>query len=245
MFRILAFSIFIVSALFGGNFDLKTYKSQLLKVEDIYAYIKDDEAIKIGSSGVVSHQFKSSTSIIARAVVIEKKDGLAKLEFRVFDMLEQNALPVPGIIPEKGDEVTLNFLYNRALIIAPDKQSYDYISAQFPELYFVHPDIFGAYLIQNFELGPKRSSFRGFCSKNAVGIIIFALDEKAQIVDCQDFNVLQEVSIPKASELQTPFYSRISGYKTHIFDFEAQEVKDYYKYYDVLINLPKVLKDEK
>ena len=95
-----------------ADFDFKVVKTQLLKTEDLYAYVKDDPRIKLNSSGVVMHNFDKSKSIIARASVIAKENGMAKLEFSVFSSLEQEALPLPNILPEVGDEVILNFLYD-------------------------------------------------------------------------------------------------------------------------------------
>ncbi|WP_171822830.1 plasminogen-binding N-terminal domain-containing protein, partial [Campylobacter coli] len=49
-----------------------------------------------------------------------------------------------------------------------------------------------------------------------------------------------ELTISKPSSIQVPFYSRIGGYKSNFFDFNSQEVGNYYRYYDALINIPKV-----
>ncbi|EOH1932907.1 TPA: plasminogen-binding N-terminal domain-containing protein [Campylobacter coli] len=238
----LKFLIFILSlsiGLFAADLNLKPVKTELLKVEDIYGYIKDSSDIKLNSSGVVIQRFQTSKSIIARASVIAKEKGLAKLKFSVFADLEQDALPLPNVVPQKGDEVVLNFLYDRGLVIAPDEQTYNKLVSSFPEIYFTHIDILGAQLIRSSSLAPKRSDFRKFCADNAVGILIFALEDKAKIVDCQDFSELYELAIAKPSSIQVPFYSRIGGYKSNFFDFNSQEVGNYYRYYDALINLPK------
>ena len=46
------------------------------------------------------------------------------MRFEVFDALEQKALPLPGILPKSGDELVLNYLYDRSLIVAPNKEIY-------------------------------------------------------------------------------------------------------------------------
>lgn len=239
MLKFLTFILSLSIGLFAADLNLKPVKTELLKVEDIYGYIKDSSDVKLNSSGVVIQRFQTSKSIIARASVIAKEKGLAKLKFSVFADLEQDALPLPNVVPQKGDEVVLNFLYDRGLVIAPDEQTYNKLVSSFPEIYFTHIDILGAQLIRSSSLAPKRSDFRKFCADNAVGILIFALEDKAKMVDCQDFSELYELAIAKPSSIQVPFYSRIGGYKSNFFDFNSQEVGNYYRYYDALINLPK------
>ncbi|MBZ7963917.1 plasminogen-binding N-terminal domain-containing protein [Campylobacter sp. 2457A] len=243
MLRFIALFLTLNLTLFAANFDLKPFKTELLKVNDIYGYIKDSPEIQINSSGVVLQQFKNSKSIIARASVIAKENGLAKLEFSVFSDLKQEALPLPNVLPKSGDEVVLNFLYDRGVIVAPDEKTYNDLVSDFPQIYFTHIDIFGAQLIRSSTVAPKRSDFRKFCADNAVGILIFALEDKAKIIDCQNFNELYEFPIEKASSVQIPFYSRVSGYRTNFFDFNAQEMSDYYRYYNALIDFSKVLAD--
>lgn len=239
LLKIITFILALNISLFAVNFDLKPIKAKLLKVDDIYGYIKDSPDIKLNASGVVIQNFKTSKSIIARASVVAKENGLAKLEFSVFSDLEQDALPLPNVLPQSGDEIVLNFLYDRGLIIAPDEQTYNKLVLTFPQIYFTHIDVMGAQLIRSASLAPKRSDFRKFCADNAVGILVFALEGKAKIVDCQSFNELDEMPIAKPISVQVPFYSRIGGYKSNFFDFNSGEMGNYYRYYDALINLPK------
>lgn len=237
MFKTIVCFLALNLSLFAVGFDLKPVKSELIKVDDIYGYIKDNADIKLYSSGVVLQRFQNSQSIIARASVIAKKDGLAKLQFSVFSALKQDALPLPNVLPKAGDGVILNFLYDRGLVIAPDEQTYNQLVKEFPQIYFTHIDIFGAQLIRSATLSPKRSDFRRFCDDNAVGILVIALENQAEIVDCQNFNKLYEVPIAKTTSIQIPFYSRIGGYKSNFFDFNSQKIGNYYKYYNSLINL--------
>nr|WP_187153084.1 plasminogen-binding N-terminal domain-containing protein [Campylobacter volucris] len=220
---------------YAKGFDL--IQTKLEKVEDIYGYIKDDPKILMHSSGIVVHNIENQKTIVARASVIGRENDFVKLQFKVFDMLVQDAMPLPNVLPEVGDKVVLNYLYDRALIIAPDKKVYDYIAQKFSDLYFLHPDLFGAHMIQEYRQTPRRSDFRSFCSKNAVGLLVVALEKKAELVDCQDFEKIQEIEIPQAQSLQIPFYSRITGYKSDIFSLNDESIGNYYIYYEKLINL--------
>ncbi|TXE89060.1 exporting protein [Campylobacter volucris] len=231
---ILMYFCFIIFS-YAKGFDL--IQTKLEKVEDIYGYIKDDPKILMHSSGIVVHNIENQKTIVARASVIGRENDFVKLQFKVFDMLVQDAMPLPNVLPEVGDKVVLNYLYDRALIIAPDKKVYDYIAQKFSDLYFLHPDLFGAHMIQEYRQTPRRSDFRSFCSKNAVGLLVVALEKKAELVDCQDFEKIQEIEIPQAQSLQIPFYSRITGYKSDIFSLNDESIGNYYIYYEKLINL--------
>ncbi|WP_082019387.1 plasminogen-binding N-terminal domain-containing protein [Campylobacter subantarcticus] len=217
------------------NFDL--IQTKLEKVDDIYGYIKDDPRILLYSSGIVVHEIDTQKSIIARVGVIGRENGLVKLQFKVFDMLAQDAMPLPSVLPQVGDKIVLNYLYDRALIIAPDKSVYDFIAQKLNGIYFLHPDLFGAHMIQEYRQTPRRSDFRSFCSKNAVGLLVVALEKRAEVIDCQDFGKIEEISIPSAKSLQIPFYSRITGYKSDIFSLNDEAIGNYYVYYEKLISL--------
>lgn len=235
MIKIILMCFCFIICSYAKSFDL--IQTKLEKVEDIYGYVKDDPKILMHSSGIVVHNIENQKTIVARASVIGRENGFVKLQFKVFDMLTQDAMPLPNVLPEVGDKVVLNYLYDRALIIAPDKKVYDYIAQKFSDLYFLHPDLFGAHMIQEYRQTPRRSDFRSFCSKNAVGLLVVALEKKAELVDCQDFEKLQEIEIPQAQSLQIPFYSRITGYKSDIFSLNDESIGNYYIYYEKLINL--------
>lgn len=235
MSRIILVLCCFLAFLQAKNFVL--IQTKLEKVDDIYGYIKDDPRILLHSSGIVVHEIDTQKSIIARASVIGRENGLVKLQFKVFDMLAQDAMPLPNVLPQVGDKIVLNYLYDRALIIAPDKSVYDFIAQKLNGIYFLHPDLFGAHMIQEYRQTPRRSDFRSFCSKNAVGLLVVALEKKAEIVDCQDFGKIEEFAIPQAQSLQIPFYSRITGYKSDIFSLNDEAIGNYYVYYEKLISL--------
>ncbi|TQR61088.1 plasminogen-binding N-terminal domain-containing protein [Campylobacter troglodytis] len=215
------------------------FKSLHFKIEDIkgkFIYIQDDERIKIGTSAAVLQSFKNTSSIISSATVIQREDGLIKLELSPFTILEQKALPLLDSKVQKGDEVIVNFLYDRILLIAPNEENYNSIREKFNQLYFVHPDLLGAYMIREFKLSPKQKDFKLFCASNAVGVLAFVLEDKISFLDCASFTVLFEEPFNSLNlEAQKPFYSNVEGYKKNFFNFFEWGVKDYYEYYKKLI----------
>ena len=217
-------------------FDTKVITSRVAQLDKGFIFIKDEPNIVIGASAIVVKQIKNATSIISRASVVAKDGKFAKLELKPFTMLAQKALPELDVKVETGDEVLVNFLYDRALLIAPDEASYKQVVGDLSEIYFIHPDILGAYMVREYKLSPKRTDFSLFCSNNALGLVAFVLKNKVAFVDCQDFTLLFEKPLnAQVAKPQLPFYSNIKSYKKNFFNFAEKRVADYYEYYTQII----------
>ncbi|MSN96299.1 hypothetical protein F1B92_03675 [Campylobacter sp. FMV-PI01] len=239
MRHILVFlSIFLVTLSASSSFNPKTYETPLINVNDGEGEIIDSANIVLGSSGVVTHSFKNGeSSIIARAVVTQKNGTTAKVRFEVFGMLSQPALPVPGILPKVGDKVILNFLYDRALIVVPNKEIYDQVVKFFPHITFIEPDIMGAFLSMNNKPNPNRDDFRELCALNSAGLIFIAMDKEAVFADCGSFEILKKFQSGEVSYYQTPFYSNIKEISTVFWKFDSAYIKDYNEHYRYLLDL--------
>lgn len=217
-------------------FDTKVITSRVAQLDKNFIFIKDEPNIVIGASAIVVKQIKNATSIISRASVVAKDGKFAKLELKPFTMLAQKALPELDVKVETGDEVLVNFLYDRALLIAPDEASYKQVVGDLSEIYFIHPDILGAYMVREYKLSPKRTDFSLFCSNNALGLVAFVLENKVAFMDCQDFTLLFEKPLnAQVAKPQLPFYSNIKSYKKNFFNFAEKRVADYYEYYTQII----------
>ena len=217
-------------------FDTKVITSRVAQLDKNFIFIKDEPNIVIGASAIVVKQIKNATSIISRASIVAKDGKFAKLELKPFTMLAQKALPELDVKVETGDEVLVNFLYDRALLIAPDEASYKQVVGDLSEIYFIHPDILGAYMVREYKLSPKRTDFSLFCSNNALGLVAFVLKNKVAFVDCQDFTLLFEKPLnTQVAKPQLPFYSNIKSYKKNFFNFAEKRVADYYEYYTQII----------
>ena len=220
---------------FAAKFDLKPSYNLILSTNEGNATILDNDSFIVGSSGVVMHKLNDgSKTIIARAVVTQKKDGYANLRFEVFNELKQSALPLPTILPQAGDEVILNYMYNRSLIIAPNKEIYDQIIKSFSHITFIHPDIVAAYLSYEYKPNPSKADFRKMCALNATGLILIALDGEALFADCGSFEILQSFKTGEISYYEVPFYTRIKDIKSPFWKFGAK-IKNYDKYYNKLL----------
>lgn len=215
---------------------MREYKAPLISVDEGIGTIIDSPSIVTGSSGVVMHRFDNiQSSIIARAVVTQKGGGFAKVRFEVFDALEQKALPLPGILPKSGDELILNYLYDRSLIVAPNKEIYSEVVGAFKGVTFIHPDIVGSYLSYEYKPNPSRDDFRKMCNQSAAGLIFIAMNNEAVFADCQSFEPLKRFQSGAVKYYQLPFYTRVKDIDTVFWKWGSEQISDFDRHYKALL----------
>ena len=215
---------------------MREYKAPLISVDEGVGTIIDSPSIVTGSSGVVMHRFDNlQSSIIARAVVTQKGGGFAKVRFEVFDALEQKALPLPGILPKSGDELVLNYLYDRSLIVAPNKEIYSEVVGAFKGVTFIHPDIVGSYLSYEYKPNPSRDDFRKMCNQSAAGLIFIAMNNEALFADCQSFEPLKRFQSGAVKYYQLPFYTRVKDIDTVFWKWGSEQISDFDRHYKALL----------
>ncbi len=215
---------------------MREYKAPLISVDEGVGTIIDSPSIVTGSSGVVMHRFDNiQSSIIARAVVTQKGGGFAKVRFEVFDALEQKALPLPGILPKSGDELVLNYLYDRSLIVAPNKEIYSEVVGAFKGVTFIHPDIVGSYLSYEYKPNPSRDDFRKMCNQSAAGLIFIAMNNEAVFADCQSFEPLKRFQSGAVKYYQLPFYTRVKDIDTVFWKWGSEQISDFDRHYKALL----------
>ncbi|WP_276709607.1 plasminogen-binding N-terminal domain-containing protein, partial [Campylobacter rectus] len=221
---------------FAAEFSMREYKAPLISVDEGVGTIIDSPSIVTGSSGVVMHRFDNiQSSIIARAVVTQKGGGFAKVRFEVFDALEQKALPLPGILPKSGDELVLNYLYDRSLIVAPNKEIYSEVVGAFKGVTFIHPDIVGSYLSYEYKPNPSRDDFRKMCNQSAAGLIFIAMNNEAVFADCQSFEPLKRFQSGAVKYYQLPFYTRVKDIDTVFWKWGSEQISDFDRHYKALL----------
>ena len=232
------FLLFLAAAClsFAAEFSMREYKAPLISVDEGIGTIIDSPSIVTGSSGVVMHRFDNiQSSIIARAVVTQKGGGFAEVRFEVFDALEQKALPLPGILPKSGDELVLNYLYDRSLIVAPNKEIYSEVVGAFKGVTFIHPDIVGSYLSYEYKPNPSRDDFRKMCNQSAAGLIFIAMNNEAVFADCQSFEPLKRFQSGAVKYYQLPFYTRVKDIDTVFWKWGSEQISDFDRHYKALL----------
>ncbi len=232
------FVFFLQGLIFATENPFKEYNTKILSIKDRFAQVADSNDIVVGSSGIVIHSFDDETSSIIARVSVVKKDGkFATVQFEVFDLLEQAAFPIPGILPQVGDKVTLNYLYNRALIVAPNETVFNEVTKHFDNIEWIHPDLMASYLAVDYKPAPSRNSFDVMCRKNTAGLIFFALDQRGFFADCQSLHVLKTLKSGHISKYQLPFYNRVGGIDTVFWKWRNKHIRDYNSHYARLLGL--------
>lgn len=242
MFKLTIFLVigFLTSAIAENN--LIEHKTTVDKISKKNIFIKNSDNFSIGSSGVVVHAFdKTHKAIVATVEVIEKKGAVAKLKYKNFNDLKQDALPNYKITPKVGDSVILNFLYKRALAITPNKETFNYVLDTYQDIEWIHPDIFASKLYIDYTPKPQKGDFKTQCNDNNFALIFFAISDRGYFVDCNSFKIIDTIkltNIRKDKEIKVPFYSRVKKVEGRIFGLMGGDgITDYSSYYKKLLGI--------
>ncbi len=213
-------------------------KAPLFNVDNDQGDIKI-ETIQTGVSGFVVRRFNEEHSaIIANAVVVEvdATNHQATVAFSAYNGLKQEALPRGKWYPQDGDEVQLAFAYDRALLIAPDRDLYGEITSKGERIRWVSPDLFAAMLSERGHPTPLRQDIQDFCDANMVGLLYLYAQQNLWTLDCRSFQLLQITPLSyTVSAPQLPFYSRIKDIREALWGEGSSPMKEYDPYYLQLI----------
>jgi hypothetical protein len=231
--------LLLFAATLFAQINLNPYHSEIISIDKDIITIKNDPSIALGTTGIILHNFKENhKTIISSVEVIKKEAEMMRLKLLPFKAIAQEALPSYSIAPQVGDEVILNFLYQRAMAIVPDRASYDTVVKSYEAFNWVHPDIFAASLAKSYAPTPTKERFQEMCIAQNIGLLLFDIEGEGHFVDCRSFKTISKISLPQASTIQTPFYNRIEAIKGRIFGlFGGKGVKDYNQYYKKLLGI--------
>ncbi len=220
----------------SANSLFKEHKAKIISINTNTAIVKSFPDVQIGSSGVVVHNFdKNHSSIVAKIIVINKNNTTITVKFVPFKDLEQSVLPVPKILPQVGDEVILNYLYNYALPITPNYQTYKKVINTHQDIQWLHPDLFAAKLFTENNPTPTKQDFQKMCKNYNFSLLYFAIDNTGYFVDCNSFKVIGEEAMPTKGKAMIPFFTRIKNIKTSWYSFNKSTISNYDTYYKNLI----------
>lgn len=171
--------------------------------------------LKLGNSGIITREIENNLYIIGTASISDINNGVASLSVLEFSALDEEYLPKPLGSPKVGDKIIFRALYNRALILAPNQNSYQNIQGfalnSNPKLDIIHPDIFISFLAKNDVDMPEERDFMGFCNQFNIGLVFIANNSGFNVLDCQSLKVLGNISLKSNMQENNklPFWNRL------------------------------------
>ena len=199
------------------------------------------DKVDVGMSGFIVHEIDTSHETILKNVTVtsyDAKRGIATLKMSDFNGLTNNALPSISLNVKINDKVVLAFGYSRALLIAPNEETY-YRITKAVKVQWIHPDIFTTVLSLNGHLAPTKDDFLDMSRNTSIGLVYFFIKERLYTVDTKSFKILSISQAPiKQDTFTLPFYTRVPNMTNSWWNFGegSSEVKDYNSYYYSLLS---------
>ncbi|MEA2112019.1 MAG: plasminogen-binding N-terminal domain-containing protein [Campylobacterota bacterium] len=227
--RLIILSVFVGITLFGSMI-----KAPVFGVKENQGTIKID-MIQEGVSGFLVRHFNDDHSaIIANIMVVafDADSAEATVEFTPYNGLKQNALPNGTWLPRDGDEAQLAFAYNRAFLIAPNREIYQDITSRAKSIDWVHPDTFATTLSYFGHPTPLAEDMQKYCNVSTIGLLYIYAAETLFTLDCKSLNVLQITTVQNDHKaVKLPFYSRIDTIREAWWGEGSSLLQEYDPYY--------------
>jgi len=217
-----------------GMLEASSISTPLLDVQGQQGAIEAPQ-LKVGMSGFVVRHFDAThSSIIAnvRVTQVNPSSNRALVEFSPYDGLRQNSLPRGTWTPKANDEVVIAYDYGRAMLIAPNDETYAAITASIPNVEWIHPDIYATYLSHQGHPTPLVEDFSRFCTSASIGLLFIQSAETLFTLDCKNFTLLQTTQFRASGENKlVPFYSRVPTIRASWWGEGSSRLDSYAPYY--------------
>lgn len=177
--------------------------------------------LRVGQSAIIEHTYENGKSlIVANAYVTSSNENSSTLKIIPFLDIKQNAIPTSKKEAKVGDKVTINYLYDSSLIIAPSQDAFLATKEKYKDTDFLHSDIFAAKLKVKGEPLPSKKTIQEFAAAQNIGTIFFIIGNITYIVDSKTFAILEKDTIAYnfVQDEKMPFYTRIEKIEKNPFD---------------------------
>ncbi|GAA7101389.1 plasminogen-binding protein PgbA [Helicobacter pylori] len=196
--------------------------------------------LRVGEFGFVVTKLSDYEIVNSEVVIIAVENGVATAKFRAFESMKQSHLPTPRMVARKGDLVYFRQFNNQAFLIAPNDELYEQIRATNTDINFISSDLLVTFL-NGFD--PKIANLRKACNVYSVGVIYIVTTNTLNILSCESFEILEkrELDTSGVTKTSTPFFSRVEGIDAGTLGklFSGSQSKNYFAYYDALVNKEK------
>jgi len=232
--------IWLITLITYSVLNASSITTPLLEVDGSRATVVA-ENLREGMSGFIVRAFDATHSTIIANVRVEKTNpanNRAILNIGKYTGLHQDALPSGNWKTKASDIAVLAYDYNRALLIAPNDDTYDAITKSISGIEWVHPDNYATFLSNEGHQTPLVDDFKSYCTANSIGLLYIQSKSQLFTLDCKSFTVLQTTSFAKIAEKeQTPFYSRIPTIRGAWWGEGSSSLDSYEPYYIDIITL--------
>ncbi len=226
--------IWLITLIACGVLNASSITAPLLQVEKDRATITA-ENLREGMSGFIVRNFDAVHSTIianARVEQLNPSNGRAILKLSEYDGLRQNSLPSGNWTPAPSDTAILAYDYERAILIAPNDDTYDTVTKSISGIEWIHPDNFATYLSYEGHPTPLVEDFRRYCTANSIGLLYIQSAQNLFTLDCKSFTLLQTTpSLNKTTTEQTPFFTRIPTIRAAWWGEGSSRLDSYEPYY--------------
>jgi hypothetical protein len=226
--------IWLLTLIAYGVLNASSVTTPLLEVQGDKATIVA-ENLREGMSGFIVRQFDATHSTIIANARVEKTNPAnhrAILHLSDYTGLHQEALPSGNWKPKSLDIAVLAYDYKRALLIAPNEETYDALTKSISGVEWIHPDLYATYLSYEGHQTPLVSDFNRYCTANSIGLLYIHSADHLFTLDCKSFTLLQSTPLKRVSgKEQTPFFSRIPTIRGAWWGEGSSSLKSYEPYY--------------
>lgn len=229
---------------FGILLNAAPISTPLLDIDGEHASIEAPQ-LRVGMSGFIVRQFDATHSTIianARVEQTNPSNNRAIVRISKYDGLHQDALPSGSWSPKPSDKAVLAYDYGRALVIAPDEDTYDAITKSISGIEWIHPDNYATYLSYEGHPTPLVEDFHNYCTANSIGLLYIQSAQTLFTLDCKSFTLLESTpSVQKTAEAQTPFFTHIQTIRSAWWGEGSSRLDAFEPYYleQIALNNPK------
>jgi hypothetical protein len=224
MFRF--FLLLLVNILFLSASGLpSSIESRVVSIKDNIIGLSGN--IPSGRAGIVIHNYgKGLRAITHRAVSLRGNRALVKRYLG----LEHDNIPDIKTSVRVGDKVLFGNLYSNILLIAPNKRVYKSITKKFPDRFWIHPDIYANFFIENGDDIVTIENLREFATKSLVGLVAIVAKDGLRILDPISGKYLRRLPLNiNITEAQIPFYARFENIDDTFTKTDPNNVIKYFK----------------
>jgi len=224
MFRFIL--LFLVNISLLSALDLpSSVESRVISIQDNTINLSGN--IPSGRAGIVIHDYgKGLRAITHTAISLKGNRALIKKYLG----LGHDNIPNIKTAVRVGDRVLFGNLYSNVLLIAPNERVYKSVTESFSDRFWIHPDLYANFFIENGDDIVTIKNLREFAVKNLVGLVAIVARDGIRVLDPISGKYLRRLPLTlNITEAQTPFYARFENIDDTFSGTSAKNLAKYFK----------------